>query len=516
MTTSSKSTRRLHDSSKTRVVPVLDALLQLDPTGAGWLPTLLELPEREGAPSVGLPAISELTDWAWGINERRLPAPKTLLQHLARTFGAAHPQPLPETTPARVERERLRTGDLQALADALAGIDSGAPERAWYVFEGPTQPDGYLETPEVVVVIEGKRTEHGPTRHTDWMSCRDQMLRHLDAALDCVGERPLFGFYVVEGAGGGDAVDVPDHWARAVAETVSAAVLEPSLPHRSSDERERIAGAFLGATTWQAVCRSFGIPWGSLPDRSVPSVPVVRSSEGVPLRILGVDGFGSRWLGVLAEAADERDRLRYVSAEVFADFAAVIAWADRQGVGVVAIDVPIGLPDEEDPDGIRAADRAAIDALKGRRRSLFPMPPADILSLPWEAANEASKVRFKRGLSKQSHALAPKVFDVARHASPGRRVVEIHPELSFRELLGGPAEFPKRTINGQSERLRALEGVGLTVPPVIHGPAGLAPVDDILDACAAAWSALRVARGHAASYPTDPPVRNGREIAIWA
>src|SRR5262249_58118427 len=36
-------------------------------------------------------------------------------------------------------------------------------------------------------------------------------------------------------------------------------VLAASLPHRSKLEREAIARAFLGATTWQLVCREFDI-----------------------------------------------------------------------------------------------------------------------------------------------------------------------------------------------------------------------------------------------------------------
>jgi predicted RNase H-like nuclease len=37
-----------------------------------------------------------------------------------------------------------------------------------------------------------------------------------------------------------------------------------------------------------------------------------------------------------------------------------------------------------------------------------------------------------------------------------------------------------------------------------HAPDGV-PVDDALDALAAAWTALRVSRGTARTYPGDPP-----------
>lgn len=37
------------------------------------------------------------------------------------------------------------------------------------VLEGRSSPDVWLATPRAVVVIEGKRTENGPTTHTSFM-----------------------------------------------------------------------------------------------------------------------------------------------------------------------------------------------------------------------------------------------------------------------------------------------------------------------------------------------------------
>ena len=56
------------------------------------------------------------------------------------------------------------------------------PPRAWYVFEGQTSVDAYLCTSRYVVLVEGKRTESGPTTHTSWMEVRHQVLRNIDAA----------------------------------------------------------------------------------------------------------------------------------------------------------------------------------------------------------------------------------------------------------------------------------------------------------------------------------------------
>jgi predicted RNase H-like nuclease len=45
----------------------------------------------------------------------------------------------------------------------------------------------------------------------------------------------------------------------------------------------------------------------------------------------------------------------------------------------------------------------------------------------------------------------------------------------------------------------------------------VAGLDDLVDACAAAWTAARIAQGKAISFP-DPPERDafGLPIAIWA
>lgn len=45
--------------------------------------------------------------------------------------------------------------------------------------------------------------------------------------------------------------------------------------------------------------------------------------------------------------------------------------------------------------------------------------------------------------------------------------------------------------------------------------AGDAGAEDLLDAAAAAWSATRIANGHALSLPDPPQVANSRRIAIW-
>ena len=138
------------------------------------------------------------------------------------------------------------------------------PPRAWYVFEGPTSVDVFLTTDELIVVLEGKRTEPGPTTRTQWMAVRHQLLRNMDVALDLPGKRRVVGAFIVEAERG--LVEVPPNWQKMTDLTISPAALTKSLPHRSEAERARIAAGYLGATTWAAVVREFELPESLIAD----------------------------------------------------------------------------------------------------------------------------------------------------------------------------------------------------------------------------------------------------------
>ncbi len=258
----------IYDSSKTRVQPVFDQLRAADGTGRSWLSRLLTLPRREDGFvwSQESEQLGPLLVAEWCPREHQLQPPKALLRWLIEHPRRDPPESLGGPVSAQ-QRQRLLQGDPAARERALALLDQKQTGKEWHIFEGATSVDAYLETAELIVLIEGKRTEPGPTTHTTWMPCRDQMLRNLDDAWDERGSRQLVAFYIVEGQQpSGAAVAVPPNWQKAVTETVSASVLEASLPHRTPEERSAIANVFLGATTWQAVCAALEIDFASLPN----------------------------------------------------------------------------------------------------------------------------------------------------------------------------------------------------------------------------------------------------------
>lgn len=133
-------------------------------------------------------------------------------------------------------------------------------------------------------------------------------------------------------------------------------------------------------------------------------------------------------------------------------------------------------------------------------------------------ATRRSKALTGKGVSQQAYALGPKILEAERWSrQTGVPVWEVHPEVSFAVMLGHPARSPKKTAAAALERLRVLEGEGIYLHEL--GDAGeVTPLDDVLDAAAAAWSTSRLLRGQGMSIP-DPPeldAETGRPIAIWA
>jgi len=256
-------TRRTYDSTKTRVAPVFDGLFQRDPSGEDWLSDLLSLPHEGHLLSTRIaqdPGRIEEARWDSvadrRMREAKLDPPSSLLSWIVRHLGEVRTDPISGDDRKAKLRRKLRDGHPETVAKALVKLRSDPRPRAWYVLEGRSCPDVFLATSEAVIVIEGKRTERGPTTTTTWMPGRHQMLRHMDAAYEIAGQREVLGFFIVEG---GSKSEVPPKWLDAAQQTFSSEVIRNSLPHRPEKERALIARGFLGMTTWQQVCDRCGL-----------------------------------------------------------------------------------------------------------------------------------------------------------------------------------------------------------------------------------------------------------------
>ncbi|WP_447925925.1 DUF429 domain-containing protein [Georgenia muralis] len=231
-------------------------------------------------------------------------------------------------------------------------------------------------------------------------------------------------------------------------------------------------------------------------------------------RVLGVDRWKGAWVGVVLEDGPYGPRGLAVTGVVGRTITDVVLAAQREGrVDVVAVDIPIGVPAR----GSRQADVLARRVVGPRRSSVFPTPVRAALDAPDHAAAVvASRDLTGVGLSRQAYALGPALIEVeAWVRTTVVAVVEVHPEVSFAVLAGSPLRWSKKSWAGARVRLDLLAGAGVHLPADL-GPAAVVPVDDVLDAAVAAWSAHRYHRGEAVSFPDPPEMLDGIGAAIWA
>ena len=171
---------------------------------------------------------------------------------------------------------------------------------------------------------------------------------------------------------------------------------------------------------------------------------------------------------------------------------------------VVAVDIPIGVLDA----GTRPADAAARRFVGPRASSVFSTPIRSALeAATYAEARGVATERTGKSLSAQSYALGRRILELDAYAHDDERVIEVHPEVSFRELARRPLLSKKRS-DGLAERRALLEEAGIELPATV--PRIAEP--DLLDATVAAWSARRYALGEAVPLPQGHSERIG---AIW-
>jgi predicted RNase H-like nuclease len=198
------------------------------------------------------------------------------------------------------------------------------------------------------------------------------------------------------------------------------------------------------------------------------------------------------------------------------DIASLVATARRAapGLAVVAVDMPIGLPDVG-PRGLDVLARQLLPV--GRKSSVFPTPArAATMVETYVEANAANRAAVGKGLSQQAFRLIPKILQVDQYVRSGDpvMVVEAHPEVSFAEIDPACVVPSKKTKAGATARRAALTHAGLALPAYLPGQGYAA--DDLLDACVVAWTARRYADGTAYSLPDPPEIfSDGIPAAIW-
>lgn len=209
-------------------------------------------------------------------------------------------------------------------------------------------------------------------------------------------------------------------------------------------------------------------------------------------RTAGVDGCPAGWL------VATRSTVRVVPS-----VADVLELAE-----VIGIDMPIGLPAAPP----RAADQAARRFVSPRGASVFPTLPRVLVGIDdYHEANRTSRALFGAGISKQAFMLRRHLLEVDAVMSSDMesRLVEVHPECSFRLLAGTPLTS-KHTSGGLEARRSLVERHLGPLPPCPRG----AREHDLLDAFAALVSAERFAAGEHLTLPAETIERDARGLLM--
>ncbi|MDR7300844.1 DUF429 domain-containing protein [Haloactinomyces albus] len=226
-------------------------------------------------------------------------------------------------------------------------------------------------------------------------------------------------------------------------------------------------------------------------------------------QVLGVDACKAGWVGLALGGTAPTAYFAETVGDVVSQAGAAHALA------VVAIDIPIGLPEHKR----RQADELARKAVGGLSSSVYITPVRKALEKDdRDAAEEVNRGITGEGVSVQAFGLRDRLYEVEQWLDQTQHhVVEVHPEVSFALLAGTPLNARKGTWTGARHRHELLTEAGVSLPSDLGTAGTKAAVDDILDAAAAAWTAQRVARGTAQSLP-DPPEQftDGRSAAIRA
>jgi predicted RNase H-like nuclease len=235
--------------------------------------------------------------------------------------------------------------------------------------------------------------------------------------------------------------------------------------------------------------------------------------------VAGVDGCPAGWAVVWRDA----DGSELPVLEVRARFADILD--DRRQAAVVAVDMPIGLPERTGRGG-RGPENAVRPLLGARQSSVFSVPSRRaVMATDYRDACAAALATSEppRRVSKQCFHLFPKIREIDTLMTPAleARVYECHPELAFWRLAGGRAmALPKKVKSrpsppGLAERRALLAAAGYDDGFLDRKLRG-AGADDIIDAAALALIALRILAGEAEPFPTTPARdARGLRMAIW-
>lgn len=139
------------------------------------------------------------------------------------------------------------------LQEIFGAIDDG---EAWAILEGASQPDLFIESDRAILVVEGKLTEPHLTSSTSYLQSRNQMLRHIQGAIEYNRRKRqnkrIVAFYIVPES----FTQIDEIGDRTRFDEV---LKKESLPITDPAYAKEIASCYFGCTTWEAIQMEFGV-----------------------------------------------------------------------------------------------------------------------------------------------------------------------------------------------------------------------------------------------------------------
>lgn len=237
------------------------------------------------------------------------------------------------------------------------------------------------------------------------------------------------------------------------------------------------------------------------------------------MRVAGVDGCKAGWVVCHSKGG----RIRFDLAPTFKD---VFKIGDFK---LVAVDMPIGFSAEAE-DGGRECERALREILGPKRRSsVFPSPCRPTLAAVYRGSDKEERKRHyemacrinrensigkPKGIPLQTFAILPKICEVDAflRSGPATQVFEAHPEFAFALMsrTGHPKPIArsKASAAGLAIRIGRLKRQRIDLDPAWRDSFRTkdAGPDDLLDAAACYWTAVRLDEKRAETLPKTRPL----------
>lgn len=172
----------------------------------------------------------------------------------------------------------------------------------------------------------------------------------------------------------------------------------------------------------------------------------------------GVDGCKAGWLAITTEGNN-------YSYGVYPSFADLIS--NNSGFDTCLIDIPIGLSSVSAP---RTIDQKMRKELAGRASTVFPVPCRKAVYADTHDEAKLANLEIEgKSVPIQSFCISPKIRELDVYVSqlPKSKIIEGHPEISFKYLNGGVVlQSTKSSKAGLEERLSILEKYNRKAPDI--------------------------------------------------